>query len=66
MSLGKVLRFLGLVDTTSEVQLKAINRRREELSALPDDELKSAPRMDLIETFALTAVIAERILGLPR
>ena len=64
MSLGKVLRFLGLVDSTSEIQLQAINRRRKELSALTDDELRSAARTDLIETFAITAVIAERILGL--
>jgi preprotein translocase subunit SecA len=64
VSLGKVLRFLGLVDSTSEIQLQAINRRREELSALPDDQLRSAPRTDLIEAFALTAVVAERILGL--
>ena len=69
MSLGKVLRFFGLVDTTSEVQLQAISRRREELSGFTDDQLKSGARAlrgspDLIETFALTAVIAERILGL--
>ena len=68
-SLGKVLRFLGLVDTTSDVQLQAITRRREELSGFTEDQLKSAARAmlagpDLIETFALTAVIAERILGL--
>jgi preprotein translocase subunit SecA len=64
VSLGKVLRFLGLVDTTSEVRLQAITRRREELSALTDAQLRSAPRTDLIDVFALTAVIAERILGL--
>ena len=69
MSLGKVLRFLGLVDSTSEVQLQAITRRREELSAFNGEQLKSAARTirgspDLIETFALTAVIAERVLGL--
>jgi len=69
VSLGKVLRFLGLVDSTSEVQLHAISRRREELSAFTDDQLKSAARAmrgapDLIETFALTAFIGERILGL--
>ncbi len=64
MSLGKVLRFLGLVDSTSEVQLKAILRRREELSAFTDDQLRATRgNPDLVETFALTAVIAERILG---
>jgi len=69
VSLGKVLRFFGFVDSTSEVQLQAITRRREELSGLTGDQLKSAARTlrgspDLIETLALTAVIAERILGL--
>jgi len=69
VSLGKVLRFLGLVDTTSEAQLRAITRRREELSGFTGDQLKSGALAtrgspDLIETFALTAVIAERILGL--
>jgi preprotein translocase subunit SecA len=69
VSLGKVLRFFGLLDSTSEVQLQAITRRREELSGFTDDQLKSAARIirgnpDLIETFALTAVIADRILGL--
>jgi preprotein translocase subunit SecA len=64
VSLGKVLRFLGLVDTTSEVQLQSINRRREELSALHDDQLRSVARTDLVETFALVAVVAGRVLGL--
>jgi preprotein translocase subunit SecA len=64
-----VLRFLGLVDSTSEVQLQSITRRREELSGFTDAQLKSAALTvrtspDLVETFALTAVIAERILGL--
>ena len=63
------MRFFGLVDSASEVQLQAITRRREELSRLTADQLKSAARTlrgspDLIETFALTAVIAERTLGL--
>jgi preprotein translocase subunit SecA len=69
VSLGKVLRFFGLADTASEVQLQAIKSRREELSGLTGDQLKSAARTlrgspNLIETLALTAVIAERILGL--
>jgi preprotein translocase subunit SecA len=65
VSLGKVLRFFGLVDTTSEVRLQAINRRREELSAFTDAQLKTARgSADIVETFALTAVVAERILGL--
>jgi preprotein translocase subunit SecA len=49
--------------------MTAIARRREELSALTDDLLKSAAASvrgnpDVIEVFALTAVIAERVLGL--
>jgi preprotein translocase subunit SecA len=64
VSFGKVLRFFGLVDTTSEVQLQSINRRREELSGLTDDQLRSVARTDVVETFALVAVVAERVLGL--
>jgi preprotein translocase subunit SecA len=69
MSLAKVMRFLGLVDRKPEAHLQAITRRREELSALSDDQLKSAAsglrgNPDVIETFALTAVVAERVLGL--
>jgi len=58
------LRFLGLVDTTSEVQLQSINRRREELSGLSDEQLRSVARTDLVETFALVALVTERVLGL--
>jgi len=69
VSLGKVLRFLGLVDKTPEIQLQAITRRREELAGLTDAELKSAAAAeradaDLTETLALAAVIAERAIGL--
>jgi len=69
VSLGKVLRFLGFVDTTAEAQLRAITRRREELSTFTDDRIKSAAgatsgNPDLVETFALTAIVAERTLGL--
>ncbi len=69
MSLGKILSFLGLVDRTPEIQLQAITKRREELSALSDVQLQSAAHAlggnpDLIETFALAAVVAERVLGL--
>jgi preprotein translocase subunit SecA len=60
---------LGLADRESEDQLRAIARRRQELSGLPDDRLKSAARgigrdADVIETFALAAGIAARVLGL--
>lgn len=69
MSIKGVLRFLGLGDRESEDQLRAIARRREQLSALADDQLKSAAKdlrgsAQVVETFALAAVIAERALGL--
>ena len=63
------MRFLGLVDRTPEIQLQAISKRREELAGLADAELQSAARAlrgnpELVETFALAAVVAERVLGL--
>jgi preprotein translocase subunit SecA len=66
---GKVLRFLGLVDTEPEVQLAAVRRRLEELSRLSSDALRAAAEAvrgnpELIETVALTAAIAERVLAL--
>jgi preprotein translocase subunit SecA len=69
VSFGKLLRFLGLGDRESEDQLRAIARRRQELSGLTDDQLKSAAQglardAGVVETFALAAVIAERVLGL--
>jgi len=64
-----MMRFLGLRDRESEGQLRAITGRREKLSALTDDGLKSAANglrgsADVVETFALAAAIAERVLGL--
>ncbi|MCE5310271.1 MAG: accessory Sec system translocase SecA2 [Acidobacteriales bacterium] len=69
MSLPSIRRLFGLRDAEPEAQLRAITRRREELAAHTDDELKSIARgvrgsADIVETFALTAVIAERVLGL--
>ena len=69
MSFRNLLRLMGLGDRESEDRLRAIGRRRQELSGLTDDELKSAARglprdADVIETFALAAVIAARVLGL--
>lgn len=69
MSLAKVMHFLGLSDGRAEAELLTITRRRDELSRYTDEQLKSATaqiRMsrDVLETFALTAVIAERLLGL--
>ncbi len=63
------MRFLGLRDRESEDLLRAISRRREELRAASDDQLKSLARNighhpGVIETFALAAIIAERVLGL--
>ncbi|MGA8026663.1 MAG: accessory Sec system translocase SecA2 [Bryobacteraceae bacterium] len=63
------MRFLRLRERESEDQLRAITRRRNELSALSDDRLKSFARNigdtgSVVEIFAATAVIAERVLGL--
>jgi len=63
------MRFFGLTDRESEIKLAAINRRREELNEQSGSQLKSAAvgireTHDVIETFALAAVIAERVLGL--
>ncbi len=69
VSLAKVKRLLGLIDHEHEAQMTAIARRREQLSVLTDDILRSAAvqvrsNPDLIEVFSLAAVIAERVLGL--
>jgi preprotein translocase subunit SecA len=67
--LRALLRLCGLGDHESADQLQAINERRQKLSQLTDDQLKSAARVargdtDIIEIFALAAAIAERVLGL--
>ena len=69
MSLGNLLRLLGLGDRESKDKLRAIVWRRQELSGLTDNQLKSTAKAmrqdaDVVETFALAAVIAERVLGL--
>jgi preprotein translocase subunit SecA len=69
VSFANLLRLFGLGDHESQDQLRAITRRREELSGLTDDQLKSAAKdlaqdADVLETFALAAAIAERVLGL--
>jgi preprotein translocase subunit SecA len=69
VSLRNVLRFIGLADRESEDRLRAITRRRQELSGLTGDGLKSAARglrrdAGVVETFALAAVVATRVLGL--
>jgi preprotein translocase subunit SecA len=63
------MRFFGLGNHESAEQVRAIARRRDELALLPDDRLRSASRSlpsgaEVVETFALTAAAAERILGL--
>ena len=69
MSFVNLLRRFGLGDREAEDQLRAINRRREELAGQTDDQLKAAAKglrtdADVVETFALAAVNAERVLGL--
>jgi preprotein translocase subunit SecA len=69
VSLGNLLRLFGLGDRESEKQLRAIAQRRQTLAGLTDDQLKSAAQCmrqdaEVVETFALAAVIAERVLGL--
>ena len=69
MSFSDLLRFLGLQDRESAAQLRAITRRRQELTGLSDDQLRTAARgmrrdADVAETFALAVVIGARVLGL--
>src|SRR5260370_12753520 len=49
-----------------ESRIPTINLRRAELAGLSDDELKAAGlrASDLVEVFAVTAVVAARVLGL--
>jgi len=56
-------RLFGASDST-QAQIHQINRRREDLGKLSDDALKAVPRSDVIETIAVTAVVAARVLGL--
>ncbi len=46
-------------------QLEPIRRRQAELAVLSDDELKAIGRRasELVEVFAVTAVVAARVLG---
>jgi preprotein translocase subunit SecA len=69
VSFVNLLRRFGLGDREAEDQLRAINRRREELAGQTDDLLKAAAKglrtdADVVETFALAAVNAQRVLGL--
>ena len=44
--------------------LEKINRRRAELRACTDEELRVFDRTSLVETFAACCEVAERVLGL--
>jgi len=59
-----LLRFLRFGNREAEDQLRAIVQLRDELSGLSDEQLRLRARTSVIETFALTAVVAERLLGL--
>lgn len=63
------MRLFGFADKRREAELSAITRRRQEFSAWSNEQLRSAARNlssspDVAKVFALTAVIAERVLGL--
>ena len=69
MAFRSLLRVFGLHDVEAEDHLRSINARRQVLANLSDGQLKLSAggmrgRGDVVETFALAAVIAERILGL--
>ncbi len=69
MSLKDLLRLFRFRDRESEDRLRAINQRRGQLAGLTDQQLRSAAEAlhgdaDVVETFALAAAIAERVLGL--
>ncbi len=66
----KLLRFAGLINPQPQAELSAINRRRDRLSAATLEEFKSAigalrrPEPDVVETYALAAEVAHRLLGM--
>ena len=69
MSFMDLLRFLGYRAHPSQDQLPAIARRRQTLAESTGQQLKSVAgnlrsSADVVEIFALAAVIAERVLGL--
>jgi len=69
VSFKRLLRSIGLGHRESEDQLRAITNQRQELSGLSDDRLKAMakhiePVNDVVQTFALAAEIAGRVLGL--
>lgn len=67
--LGALLRLVRPRDREVENQLRAVAQCRQKLSDLTDDQLKATAKaatgkLDVVETFAQAAVIAERVLGL--
>jgi preprotein translocase subunit SecA len=62
----RFLRSLFSRTDVAKTQVEAVNRRRSQLSNCSDDELKAAGfnAKDLVETLAVTAVVAARVLGL--
>ena len=62
----RLLRFLYRKSRSTEEQIREINRRRSELTCASDEALKEAGKRskDLLETIAVTAVIAARVVGL--
>jgi len=61
-----IWRFLFPRSISTEDRVRRINRRRTELAGISDEALRDAGRRsrDLLETIAVTAVIAARVLGL--
>src|SRR6516225_3582629 len=59
-------RSLFFRSPSTEDKIRQINRRRSELADVSDETLKDAARRskELIETLAVTAVVAARVLGL--
>ncbi len=64
LALKTFFKFLGLGDHESEERLRAITKLRDEFGKLSDAELRARARTEMVDTFALTAVVAERLLGL--
>jgi preprotein translocase subunit SecA len=63
----RLLRFLfPRSEVSTEAKIRAINLRRGELANISDEELKATAKRtkNLIETVAVTAVVAARVLGL--
>src|SRR5205823_13025597 len=62
----RLFPFLFPSPASTGEQILQINRRREELANAGDDELRNIGKQseDLLETVAVTAVIAARVLGL--